>query len=74
MKDCTKALELMQPAVEANLTDRSFCICRRGIALCKLGMPEKGTEEIEAALRLNGRNEMLRKLINESGCLQYSVT
>lgn len=64
----------MQPAVEANLNDRSFCICRRGIALCKLGMPEKGKEEIEAALRLNGRNEKLRKLINESGCLSYTVT
>lgn len=72
--DCSKALELLQPAVEANLNDRSFCICRRGIALCKLGMPEKGVEEIEAALRLNGRNERLRKLINESGCLQYTIT
>lgn len=63
----------MQPEVEANLQDRSFCICRRGIALCKLGMPDKGQQELEAALRLNCKNDELRKLINESGCLPYTL-
>lgn len=38
IEDCTKALELLQPAVSLNLHARKQCLARRGAALCKIGI------------------------------------
>lgn len=50
--DCSTALDLLVPKVDANLKERAECIGRRGMALCKLKMLSKGIDEIEASLKL----------------------
>lgn len=54
----------MKPETSGNLLDRSECICRRGVALCKVGLVEEGQREITAALSLNGDNEKLHNIIS----------
>lgn len=68
IQDCSTALELMTPKVQANLDSRSFCICRRGIALCKIGLTEQGKNEIQHALELNGRNDRLQQMAEAFDC------
>ncbi|KAK9881512.1 hypothetical protein WA026_016392 [Henosepilachna vigintioctopunctata] len=61
--DCSTALELMVPKLEANLKERADCIGRRGMALCKLNMLSKGINEIEASLELVPNEEYKQFLL-----------
>lgn len=54
----------MKPEVPANLEDRSVCIGRRGVALCKIGLTDHGKNELNAALKLNSKSEELDRIIN----------
>ncbi|KAL3285217.1 hypothetical protein HHI36_019331 [Cryptolaemus montrouzieri] len=62
--DCSTALELMVPKVDANLRERAECIGRRGMALCKLKMLSKGIDELEASLKLIPNEEYKEFLQN----------
>ncbi|XP_059613238.1 dynein axonemal assembly factor 4 [Phlebotomus argentipes] len=61
IEDCSRAYELLTPAVEANLSARIQCLARRGAALCKLGLMRQGLDELQAALKLNPADEKLRR-------------
>uniref|UniRef100_A0A182JL43 Dynein axonemal assembly factor 4 n=1 Tax=Anopheles atroparvus TaxID=41427 RepID=A0A182JL43_ANOAO len=52
-EDCTSALELLEPPVEANRKARVACLARRGAALVKLGFLRQGYDEMMAASRLD---------------------
>ncbi|XP_058058741.1 dynein axonemal assembly factor 4-like [Anopheles bellator] len=60
-EDCSKALELLQPAVEANRKARVACLARRGAALVKLGFLRQGHEEMVAASQLAPDEPSLRR-------------
>ncbi|XP_044758343.1 dynein axonemal assembly factor 4-like [Coccinella septempunctata] len=64
-RDCSTALELLIPKVEANLKERAECIGRRGMALCKLKMLSKGIGELEASLKLM-KNEEFASFLQEA--------
>lgn len=53
---CSQALELMVPHCKGNSDSRAKCHARRGAALCKLGSPQHGIPELEAALKLDPSN------------------
>uniref|UniRef100_A0A182VZM9 Dynein axonemal assembly factor 4 n=1 Tax=Anopheles minimus TaxID=112268 RepID=A0A182VZM9_9DIPT len=59
-EDCSAALELLQPAVEANRKARVACLARRAAALVKLGFLQQGYEEMVAASRLDPEENSLR--------------
>ena len=42
--DCTRALDLLTPAVEANRMSRVRTLAKRGSALCQLGSLDKGNQ------------------------------
>ncbi|EFN70080.1 Dyslexia susceptibility 1 candidate gene 1 protein-like protein [Camponotus floridanus] len=58
--DCSKVLELMEPKCESNRVSRARCHARRGAALCKLSAPQHGIPELEAALKLDPKNESIK--------------
>ncbi|XP_045464609.1 dynein axonemal assembly factor 4-like [Harmonia axyridis] len=64
-RDCSTALELLVPKIEANLKQRADCIGRRGMALCKLKMLSKGIGELEASLKLM-KNEEYETFLKEA--------
>lgn len=55
----------MVPAVPANLKDRTDCIGRRGMALCKIGIVKDGVKELEAAIALNPDDKEFTSFIAE---------
>ncbi|XP_041761865.1 dynein assembly factor 4, axonemal-like isoform X2 [Anopheles merus] len=59
-EDCSTALELLQPPVEANRKARVACLARRAAALVKLGFLQQGYEEMIAASRLDPDEASLR--------------
>ncbi|XP_035777888.1 dynein assembly factor 4, axonemal-like [Anopheles albimanus] len=59
-EDCTRALELLVPAVETNRMARVACLARRGAALVKLGFLQQGYDEMVAASRLAPDDASLR--------------
>uniref|UniRef100_A0A182JU76 Dynein axonemal assembly factor 4 n=1 Tax=Anopheles christyi TaxID=43041 RepID=A0A182JU76_9DIPT len=59
-EDCSTALELLQPPVEANRKSRVCCLARRAAALVKLGFLQQGFDEMVAASRLDPDEESLR--------------
>ncbi|XP_049300838.1 dynein axonemal assembly factor 4-like [Anopheles funestus] len=63
-EDCSAALELLQPAVEANRKARVACLARRAAALVKLGFLQQGYDEMVAASRLDPEEESLRAEVN----------
>lgn len=63
--DCSTALDLMKPEVQANLNQRAECIGRRGMALCKLKKLSQGIDELEASLKLV-HNEEFKQFLNEA--------
>ncbi|CAH0380901.1 unnamed protein product [Bemisia tabaci] len=60
-EDASKALDLLQPAVEINREARAQVHVRRGMALCKLGSMKYGLMDFEAALRLVPTDDKLRQ-------------
>ncbi|XP_055712759.1 dynein axonemal assembly factor 4 [Phlebotomus papatasi] len=68
IEDCSRAYELLSPAVDSNLPARIQCLARRGAALCKIGFMRQGLDELQAALKLSPGNEDLQndvKMIEE---------
>uniref|UniRef100_A0A1B0GNJ0 Dynein axonemal assembly factor 4 n=1 Tax=Phlebotomus papatasi TaxID=29031 RepID=A0A1B0GNJ0_PHLPP len=68
IEDCSRAYELLSPAVDSNLPARIQCLARRGAALCKIGFMSQGLNELQAALKLSPGNEDLQndvKMIEE---------
>uniref|UniRef100_A0A182QUX5 Dynein assembly factor 4, axonemal n=1 Tax=Anopheles farauti TaxID=69004 RepID=A0A182QUX5_9DIPT len=69
-EDCSTALELLQPPVEANRKARVACLARRAVALVKLGFLQQGYEEMVAASRLDPNEESLRMEVDRlKNCL-----
>ncbi|XP_055585701.1 dynein axonemal assembly factor 4-like [Uranotaenia lowii] len=60
-EDCSAALELLVPPIEANRKARTTCLARRGAALVKMGYIRQGFEELSAACKLDPLNENLRR-------------
>ncbi|XP_058116094.1 dynein axonemal assembly factor 4-like [Anopheles ziemanni] len=60
-EDCSTALELLEPPVEANRKARVACLARRGAALVKLGFLRQGYDEMVAASRLDPDEASLRE-------------
>ncbi|XP_058445532.1 dynein axonemal assembly factor 4-like [Malaya genurostris] len=60
-EDCSTALELLIPPIEANRKARVACLARRGAALAKLGFLRQGFEELVAAAKLDPQNDELRR-------------
>ncbi|XP_050070129.1 dynein axonemal assembly factor 4-like [Anopheles maculipalpis] len=59
-EDCSTALQLLQPPVEANRKARVACLARRAAALVKLGFLQQGYDEMVAASRLDPEEGSLR--------------
>ncbi|XP_035896253.1 dynein assembly factor 4, axonemal-like isoform X2 [Anopheles stephensi] len=59
-EDCSAALELLHPPVEANRKARVACLARRAAALVKLGFLQQGYDEMVAASRLDPAEASLR--------------
>uniref|UniRef100_A0A182T455 Dynein axonemal assembly factor 4 n=1 Tax=Anopheles maculatus TaxID=74869 RepID=A0A182T455_9DIPT len=59
-EDCSTALELLQPPVEANRKARVACLARRAAALVKLGFLQQGYDEMVAASRLDPDEKSLQ--------------
>ncbi|XP_001861877.2 dynein assembly factor 4, axonemal [Culex quinquefasciatus] len=60
-EDCSAALELLVPPIEANRKARVSCLARRGAALARMGFVRQGYEEMVAAARLDPQNDALRR-------------
>ncbi|XP_062539995.1 dynein axonemal assembly factor 4-like [Armigeres subalbatus] len=60
-EDCSTALNLLVPPVEANRKARVACLARRGAALVKLGFLRQGCDELIAASKLDPQCESLRR-------------
>lgn len=50
----------MEPKCESNRVSRARCHARRGAALCKLSAPQHGIPELEAALKVDPKNESIK--------------
>lgn len=61
IEDCTRALELLVPECDANLEPRKNCLARRGAALCRLGLVRQAYGELVAAVKLDPRDDVLRR-------------
>jgi len=59
-EDCTKALELMHPAVDANRMLRMKTHLRRATAYCELELYVEALMDYEAALKIDPHNEALQ--------------
>lgn len=60
-EDCSTALTLLDPPIEANRKARTACLARRGAALVKLGFLRQGCDELIAASKLDPGNDGLRR-------------
>ncbi|XP_063240281.1 dynein axonemal assembly factor 4 isoform X2 [Bacillus rossius redtenbacheri] len=69
LNDCTKALELLVPAVPLNALQRARCHARRGSALCRLGLPERGLVDLRTALALKPGDQQLREDVERTQAL-----
>nr|CAH7722618.1 unnamed protein product [Callosobruchus chinensis] len=66
VRDCSSAMELLQPAVPSNQLQRALCTGRRGVALCRLGMLKQGIDELVYSLKLMPNAEFMEALDNAS--------
>ncbi|VEN49219.1 unnamed protein product [Callosobruchus maculatus] len=64
VRDCSSAMELLQPAVPSNQLQRALCTGRRGVALCRLGMLRQGIDELVYSLKLMPNAEFMEALDN----------
>ncbi|XP_062922580.1 dynein assembly factor 4, axonemal [Mobula hypostoma] len=56
LEDCSKALELLTPAVPDNAESRLKAHVRRGAAFCELELYVEGLQDYEAALKIDPNN------------------
>lgn len=66
-EDCSAALELLVPPIEANRKARVSCLARRGAALARMGFLRQGYEEMVAAAKLDPQNDALRRDAEQLG-------
>ncbi|XP_038076928.1 dynein assembly factor 4, axonemal-like [Patiria miniata] len=59
IEDCSKALELLTPPVDANAKSRLRAHVKRGTAFCELELYVEGLQDYEAALKLDPTNVQL---------------
>ncbi|XP_022097392.1 dynein assembly factor 4, axonemal-like [Acanthaster planci] len=59
IEDCSKALDLLTPPVEANAKSRLRAHVKRGTAFCELELYVEGLQDYEAALKLDPKNAQL---------------
>lgn len=57
IQDCSKALELLDPPVEANAKERIKAHVRRATSLVQLGMIKEALGEFDEAIKINGRRK-----------------
>ena len=69
IEDSTKALELLQPPVEANAVMRAKALIRRASALAELRFYDKALAEFEAAAKILPDNEGIQSNIKRMECL-----
>ncbi|XP_017297249.1 dynein assembly factor 4, axonemal [Kryptolebias marmoratus] len=61
IEDCSQALDLLSPAVDANAAARLRASVRRGSAFCQLQLYAEGLQDYEAALKIDPHNEALQE-------------
>ncbi|XP_071488741.1 dynein axonemal assembly factor 4-like [Diadema antillarum] len=61
VEDCSKAIELLTPPVQANASSRLKAHTRRGTAFCELELYAEGLQDYEAALKIDPKNEQIRQ-------------
>nr|XP_006812430.1 PREDICTED: LOW QUALITY PROTEIN: dyslexia susceptibility 1 candidate gene 1 protein homolog [Saccoglossus kowalevskii] len=59
IEDCSKAIELLTPPVEANANSRLKAHIRRGTAFCRLELYVEGLMDYDAALKISPDNPKL---------------
>ena len=69
IEDSTKALELLQPAVDANAVMRAKALIRRASALAELKFYDQALSEFQAAARILPENEGIQSNIKRIECL-----
>ena len=69
IEDSTKALELLQPAVDANAVMRAKALIRRASALAELKFYNKALSEFQAAAKILPENEGIQSNIKRMECL-----
>ena len=69
IEDSTKALELLQPPVEANAVMRAKALIRRASALSELRFYDKALAEFQAAAEILPDNEGIQSNIKRMECL-----
>ncbi|XP_071795119.1 dynein axonemal assembly factor 4-like [Asterias amurensis] len=60
IEDCSKALDLLTPPVDANAKSRLRAHVKRGTAFCELELYIQGLQDYEAGLKLDPKNEQLK--------------
>ncbi|XP_055517234.1 dynein assembly factor 4, axonemal isoform X2 [Leucoraja erinacea] len=60
LEDCSKALDLLTPAVPDNADSRLKAHVRRGTAFCELELYVEGLQDYEAALKIKPSNTTIR--------------
>ena len=69
IEDSTKALELLQPAVDANAVMRAKALIRRASALAELKFYDQALSEFQAAAKILPENEGIQSNIKRIECL-----
>ncbi|RUS79575.1 hypothetical protein EGW08_012669 [Elysia chlorotica] len=59
IEDCSKAMDLLFPAVPQNASSRCKALVRRGTAFCELELYVEGLRDYEAALKIDPDNKAL---------------
>ncbi|GFN83463.1 dyslexia susceptibility 1 candidate gene 1 protein homolog [Plakobranchus ocellatus] len=59
IEDCSKAMDLLFPAVPQNASSRCKALVRRGTAFCQLELYVEGLRDYEAALQIDPNNKAL---------------
>jgi len=59
--DCTRAMDLLTPPVEANRLSRVRTLAKRGSAFCQLGSLNRALEDYELASKLSPDNEPIKR-------------
>lgn len=59
IEDCSKAMDLLFPAVPQNAASRCKALVRRGTAFCELELYVEGLRDYEAALKIDPDNKAL---------------
>lgn len=66
IEDCSTALELMKPEVDANFEARAECIARRALCLLKIGLHKEAISELQVAIKMKPNAEDIKKALQEA--------